>query len=87
MIEIIGLTVAGSRALQLTFSDGTSALWQAVDVIARDTVLTRPLTDAAYFARAFIGAGSLAWPNGLEFSGQSLHRRLDEAGALIRQAA
>jgi hypothetical protein len=54
MIEIIGLTVAGSRSLQLTFSDGTSALWQADDVIARDTVLTRPLTDAAYFARAFI---------------------------------
>jgi len=50
-------------------------------------VLTRPLREPAYFARAFVEAGALAWPNGLEFSAHSLHASLEEAGALSRKAA
>lgn len=87
MIELIGIEVAGERTLGLTFSDGATGCWSADAVIARDTVLTRPLEDPAYFIRAFIEAGALAWPNGLEFSGHSLHARLDQTGALIRRAA
>lgn len=87
MIELIGLDLAGDRALNLSFSDGSAGRWSADAVIARDTVLTRPLQDPAYFARAFIEAGALAWPNGLEFSGHSLHAKLAKAGALVRKAA
>jgi Protein of unknown function (DUF2442) len=87
MIKITHLSVAGPSSLDLSFSDGSSARWHGDDIIARDTVMTRPLTDPTYFARAFIEAGALAWPNGLEFSGHSLHRRLDEAGVLVRVAA
>ena len=36
---------------------------------------------------AFIEAGALAWPNGLELSADGLHRRLAEAGTLVRKAA
>jgi len=61
--------------------------WSADAVIARETVLTRPLADPAYFARAFVEAGALAWPNGLEFSGHRLHAKLAEAGKLVRKAA
>jgi hypothetical protein len=50
-------------------------------------MLSRPLGDPDYFARAFIEAGALAWPNGLELSAPSLYRKLDEAGLLIRRAA
>ena len=87
MIKITRLSVAGPLALDLTFSDGSRARWHGGDIIARDTVMTRPLTDPAYFARAFIEGGALAWPNGLEFSGHTLHHRLDKAGALVRKAA
>lgn len=87
MIELVRIEPAGDRALDLTFSDGAHGRWSADSVIARDTVLTRPLNDPAYFARAFVEAGALAWPNGLEFSGHGLHAKLDQAGALIRQAA
>jgi hypothetical protein len=86
-IHLIGVMVARDQILNLTFSDGATARWSAETLIARDTVLTRPLTDSAYFARAFIEAGALAWPNGLELSPMALHRRLDEAGALMRKAA
>ena len=71
----------------MRFSDGSSGIWDAAEIIARDTVLTRPLAVPVYFARAFIEAGALAWPNGLEFSPRSLHRNLDEAGKLNRKAA
>jgi Protein of unknown function (DUF2442) len=87
MIKITHLSVAGPCAIDLSFSDGSSARWQGNDILARDTVMTQPLTDPAYFARAFIEAGALAWPNGLEFSGHTLHRKLGEAGALIKEAA
>ena len=87
MIELTRIEDAGERALDLTFSDGSHGRWTADEIIARDTVLTRPLENPAYFARAFIEAGALAWPNGLEFSAHSLHRRLDERGTLVRRAA
>jgi hypothetical protein len=86
MIELIGIEVAGDRALELSFSDGSRGRWDADAVIARDTVLTRPLENPTHFARAFIEAGALAWPNGLEFSGHSLHAKLAEAGRLVRRA-
>lgn len=87
MIKLVHIAVTGSDTLALSFSDGTSARWSAADLIARDTVMTRPLADPAYFSRAFIEAGALAWPNGFELSPDALHRRLAASGALIRPAA
>jgi hypothetical protein len=87
MIKLVGLRVVGRDCLSLAFSDGSVGEWSAAALIARDTVMTRPLRDPAYFARAFIEAGALAWPNGFELSAASLHRRLAEAGNLRRQAA
>lgn len=87
MIKLTAIRVAGKTKLDLTFSDGSTARWSAAPLIERDTELTRPLADAAYFARAFIEAGALAWPNGLELSATSLYRRAGEAGELVRQAA
>lgn len=87
MITIVRLIVTGPTCLSLAFSDGSHATWSADGLIARDTIMTRPLADPAYFARAFIEGGALAWPNGFELSAASLHRRLAESGALIRSAA
>jgi hypothetical protein len=87
MIKLIGLSLLGPDRLSLVFSDGSQGEWSAADLIARNTVMTRPLKDRDYFARAFIEAGALAWPNGLEFSAASLHRRLSEAGQLQQAAA
>lgn len=87
MIKLIQLRVEGDATLWLAFSDGSTARWSAADLIARDTVMTRPLADPAYFARAFIEGGALAWPNSFELSATSLHRRLTESGALVRAAA
>lgn len=87
MIKLVHLHVVGPEILSLAFSDGSHATWSATELIARDTVMTRPLADPAYFARAFLEAGALAWPNGLELSGPGLYRRLADSGALVRPAA
>lgn len=87
MVDLIRIEPAGPRALKLTFSDGSHGRWTADAEIARDTVLTRPLADPGYFARAFIEAGALAWPNGLEFAAHSLHAATEDAGVLVRRAA
>ncbi len=87
MISLTSIAIDGPAALLLEFSDGSTGVWHAKSVIARDTILTRPLSDPAYFARAFIEGEALAWPNGLEFSAFGLHQKLDAAGTLVRKAA
>lgn len=87
MISLTKIVVASPQSLVLSFSDGTWGEWEAGDILARDTVLTRPLADMDYFARAFIEGEALAWPNGLEFSARGLQRKLQEQGKLVRQAA
>lgn len=87
MIKITSLTVAGPNSIDLVFSDGTAGRWDATTILARDTVMTRPLTDPSYFARAFNEGGGLAWPNGFEFSGHALHAKLAAGGQLVRKAA
>ena len=49
--------------------------------------MMRPLTDSKVFARVFIEGGALAWPNGVEFSPEALHRKPDASGALRGKAA
>jgi hypothetical protein len=87
MIKLVRLAVTGDDTLELVFSDEAAAHWTAADLIARDTVMTRPLSDPAYFARAFIEGGALAWPNGFELSADALHQKLNNGGELIRHAA
>lgn len=87
MIRILRITPAGDHRLTLHFSDGQSGEWDAAALIARETVLTRPLADAGYFARAFLDAGALCWPNGLELSPLGLHADMAGAGVLRREAA
>jgi len=87
MIKIVSASQAGDRTLRLKFSDGSTGELDFTELVARDTVLTRPLAECAYFAKFFIELGALCWPNGLEFSARSLHERLRRSGALRQPAA
>lgn len=87
MIKLTAIRPLEGARLELGFSDGSHGVWSAADLIARDTVLTRPLTEADYFARAFIEAGALAWPNGLELAPWTLQKELRAEGRLVEKAA
>ena len=87
MIKLVRIEPAGAHGLTLHFSDGSHGEWSAEPIIARSTVMTRPLEDPAYFCRAFVEAGALAWPNGLDFSARALHDELTRNGKLVRAEA
>ena len=87
MIKLVRLEHSGPRTLLLHFSDGSRGEWSADAILARRTVMTRPLEDEAFFRRAYIEAGALAWPNGLDFSARSLRDELERQGRLTRAEA
>lgn len=62
-------------------------MYDFASFVAAGTEMTAPLGDPDFFARCFIEAGALAWPNGFDLSAESLHRRLQEQGALRNNAA
>lgn len=87
MIKIINARVVSDTAVHLSFSDGSEGDYDLGALIARDTVMTRPLRDPAFVARCFLELGALCWPNGLELSAASLQRKLAEQGALVHSTA
>jgi Protein of unknown function (DUF2442) len=82
VIKIVGLEHLRDRVLRLTFSDGMMGDYDLAPLVDRDAPMVEPLKDAAYFKRAFLEMGDLAWPNGLDLSAAAIHRRLAEANAL-----
>lgn len=82
MIKIVQAKPAGGTRIGLLFSDGTAGEFDLAPLIARGTELTLPLADEAFRSRFFLELGALCWPNGLELSAASVHRRLLEAGTL-----
>lgn len=88
MIKLSSCKPVGNLRLSLSFSDGTTGVWDAADLLgSKDTQLTLPLRDPDAFAKAFIDNGALAWPNGLELAPWNLHAEMKAAGLLKGQAA
>lgn len=88
MIKLTSCKPSGDLRLRLTFSDGSTGIWNAALLLAsKDTPLTIPLREPQAFARAFIDSGALAWPNGLELAPWTLHQEMEAAGLLSKEAA
>ena len=74
MIKVLNARLASPFQVELEFSDHSNGVFDASTYLARHTgPLLDKLRDAAYFARFFIDAGALCWPNGLEISPARLH--------------
>lgn len=72
MIKVLDAKPIGDFRLRLEFSDSTAGIFDGRELLAKSGSLLEPLRDPAYFARAFVDAGGLCWPNGLELSPQRL---------------
>lgn len=86
MIKLKAAEPKGDYRLLLRFSDGTAGVYDFAPCIEANTEMTTPLRDPQAFAQYCIELGALAWPNGFDLSAESLHCRLQEAGALHRDA-
>lgn len=87
MIKLTAIEKREGTQLLLRFSDGALGTYDFAPFIEAATEMTKLLRDPGFFAHCFIEAGALAWPNGFDLSAGSLYRRLQEAGALYRDAA
>ena len=69
MIKVLNAKLVAPFVLELEFSDPSQGVWNAAKYLSiRNGPLLEKLRDPAYFARFFIDAGALCWPNGLEIS-------------------
>ena len=84
MIKIIRVQVLNDFQLQLEFSDGSNGWFDGRALLQRTGPLLEALRDPDYFARAFIDAGALCWPNGLELSPARVYEEchFESVGAL-----
>ncbi len=73
MIKLIEVRHRGDFRIALRFSDGKEGIFDGRTLLQRSGPLLEPLRDETYFSRAFIDAGALCWPNGLELSPARLH--------------
>jgi hypothetical protein len=74
MIKLTGLRYMGTQQYELEFSDGSIGLFDLLEYRKqRHGPLLTSLDDGSLAARAFIDAGAMCWPHGLELSAQRLH--------------
>ena len=86
MIKLTEIRQEGPTRLLLRFSDGAWGIYDFAQFIKAATPMTMPLADPGFFARHFIEAGALAWPNGFDLSAASLYLTLDKDGSLHHSA-
>lgn len=74
MIKLLDVKLLAEHQLELVFSDHMHGFFDGAAYIAtRQGPLLEALRDPGYFARCFVDAGALCWPNGLELSAARLH--------------
>lgn len=82
MIKVLKARPIARFDLELQFSDHTHGIWHGEQYLSAHTgPLLDRLRDPAYFARVFVDAGALCWPNGLELSPARLHALVEISAA------
>ena len=76
MIKITMAKYIKNYEIELHFSDNTYGYFDFSYLLDIHTVLTKPLHDTAYFKMFFLDFGALCWKNSLEFSADSLQKKM-----------
>lgn len=87
VVHVRRLQRLGNYRLKLWFTDGRAGEWDFSGLAKRDTPVTQPFKDAAYFDRVFLEFGALTWPNGYDWAPDALHADMAKAGALKVESA
>jgi len=82
MIKLIQVFPLSNFRLKLVFSDHSWGEFDFKPTLQRTGSLLEPLQDPVFFVSYFVEMGALCWPNGLEFSAESLHKKLLESNEL-----
>ena len=77
--SVVGAEYRGSYKIHLVFNDGIEGTVDFEDWL--DGPVFEPLKDQDYFARFFIEAGSVGWPNGADVAPETLYERARSSAA------
>jgi hypothetical protein len=74
MISLLQAKYLEDGKFSLCFSNGAEGVFDLKGYLAtRNGPLLLPLQDESYVRRAFVEAGALAWPNGLEIAPERVY--------------
>ena len=76
MIKIIRAEYRQDKTIRVHFSDGMTGDYDLSTLIARDTVMVRPLNAPEFFQDFFLELGALCWKNGFELSAGGIYEKL-----------
>ena len=78
MISLLQATYCEGGNFSVSFSNESEGLFDLNLYLAtRNGPLLAPLKDENYVRRAFVEAGALAWPNGLELAPERIYQLTD----------
>ncbi len=77
MIKLIRAEYRQDKTIRVHFSDGMTGDYDLNALIARDTVMVRPLNDSEFFQNFFLELGALCWKNGFELSAGGIYEKLN----------
>jgi Protein of unknown function (DUF2442) len=77
----------GGFRLRVIFNDGGAGIHDFATLIKESGPMIEPLRDETFFVRVFLEFGALTWPNGFDIAPEWLHREMEAAGELHREAA
>jgi len=78
MNDVIDIRYRGDYVYWIAFDDGVSGHVDFSDYPARGPVF-EPLKDPAFFQRAAIEGGTIAWPNGSDIAPETLYEKIRAA--------
>jgi hypothetical protein len=87
LTKVSKLEKLGGFRLRLAFSDGSAGEHDFTSMVNEPGPMVEPLRDTSYFARVFLEFGAPTWPNGFDVAPEWLHREMERAGELSREAA
>ena len=87
LTKVTYLEKLGGFRLRVSFTDGSVGEHDFASLVKTAGPMLEPLRDEAYFARVFLEFGAPTWPNGFDIAPEWLHREMEKAGELRREAA
>jgi hypothetical protein len=77
--SVVQAEYRGEYSIHLVFNDGAEATVNFSEWL--DGPVFEPLKEPEYFARFFVEAGTITWPNGADIAPETLHEQAKKQAA------
>ena len=73
------------RVFHITFDDGLEGEVDFSEYVGKGPVF-EPLRDEAFFRKASIAGGTIAWPNGADIAPETLYEKIENSSNRLRDS-